>query len=115
MHSSALVAGMFFCVAMSMMPTSSCSGIMHHSHNEFSMETEFNKQLLKIGELRNRRLQDPTQNSALPPALNIHLLKEKRQETLSTDIAQLLDGSRSKLSAMHRLQEKMESENKADE
>lgn len=81
--------------------------LLVHCAEGASEKTLLQQQLFKLEVLRNRRFSDPKSADTVPPALNIEVLKQMRQESLANDFSGMLEKSRIKSSAMDRLREKM--------
>lgn len=98
---------MKFLVFLALFISVVAAGRMHPHHTAGTAVSEYSKQLLKIEALRNRRLQNPFPlKDSLPSALNVELMRQKRQEDITQEISQLLEDTRSKASAIQRLQRK---------
>ena len=81
--------------------------LLVHCAEGASQKALLDQQLFKLEVLRNRRFNDPKSADTIPPALNIEVLKQMRQESLANDFSGMLEKSRIKSSAMDRLREKM--------
>ena len=85
---------LLFCLALLVIMTSADETVLH-------------KHLLKIESLRNRRLHDPNDPKTVPAALDVQLLRHKREGLLANEVGNLLEHVRLKTEAMDRVQKKM--------